>query len=240
LIFYNRYRVKKKSNAEKEVLLKEIHHRVKNNLQLVISLLEWQAENETDEKVNKIIDEGRSRVESMALIHESLYKTENMARINSADYLANLVRYLGTSYNKSQVRVETSIDEIFLDVDIAIPVGLIVNELVSNAFKYAFPFRAEGLIKIELMKHSSSTYKLKIEDNGIGLPVEWSELSSHSLGLQLVKTLVKQLKAQLDVTVTAGTLFEIYFTNNVNPISAKGYPAKERKFNTTTPAATTV
>lgn len=199
-----------RSIAEKETLLKEIHHRVKNNLQLVTSLLNWQTEGVTDEKTLRIIDEGRSRVKSMALIHEHLYKSENLSEVNMQVYLGELADSLARSYCKHEgVVMEKHIQPFFFDADVVVPLGLITSELVSNAFKYAFA-GTTGQVEIRLQP-TEDGYQLAIADNGIGLPGDFGAIRKQSLGLQLVETLTKQLKGTLRIRQDGGTCFEVTF-----------------------------
>jgi len=177
---------------EKEVLLKEVHHRVKNNLQVISGLLSKQARKSDDEEVKKMIREGRDRVYSMALVHQNLYQAENLSAINIKNYLEELTRNIAASQANENIEVELKVDDSKLDIDVAIPVGLILNELISNAFKYAFPNQIGGKINIDFYKKAESFF-LRVSDNGIGLPEGFDFTQSKSLGLNLVKGLVRQL-----------------------------------------------
>lgn len=197
-----------KANLEKETLLKEIHHRVKNNLQLVISLLEWQADDNTDATVLKLIDEGRSRVESMALIHELLYQHDNLGSINFADYTTRLCNHIKKCFNRSNILLTQHVAQVCLDLKHAIPLALIINELVTNSFKYAFSDKESGSISILLQEMDINLYQLTVEDNGRGI----GELTlKDSLGLQLVSTLVRQLNGTLTIQNNPGASFIIRF-----------------------------
>lgn len=201
------------SLKEKEVLLKEIHHRVKNNLQIISSILNLQSSFVTDENTLEILQESRNRIRSMAIIHENLYRTEDFSSINFADYLYNLVTNLIASYRIHDViHLKTDIDEIDLVLDQAIPCGLFVNELITNALKYAWKKEEEGTIFIKL-KEVDSRVTLIIADDGIGLPANFEEMSSDTLGLQLVITLVEQLDGELVVNSENGTEYLINFDN---------------------------
>ena len=194
------------------MLLKEIHHRVKNNLQLVSSLIALQSEYVQNESDRALFKDTQHRVRSMALIHEKLYQTDDLADIDFAVYLQGLVSELARSYRLNPARTSVSVDveSIRLGIDTAIPCGLLVNELVSNAFKYAFPNDAEGEVKVSL--HSKDReFTLVVEDNGIGIPenVDWQ--NTESLGLQLVHTLAGQLGGEVSMNSTEGTRFEIVF-----------------------------
>lgn len=198
--------------AEKETLLKEIHHRVKNNLQLVSSLLDWQTEGIDDPQVRRLIDEGRSRIRSMALMHEYLYKSENLANVDVHKYLGELADTLTRSYRPhTNIVLQKNIAHAYFDTDTVVPLGLIVNELLSNAFKYAFVGRAAGQVDMTLLRSDNDSFVLSVSDNGIGLPADFENTQHQSLGIQLVKTLVKQMKATLQYGNRAGAFFDIQF-----------------------------
>ena len=200
------------SMAEKETLIKEAHHRVKNNLQLVSSLLNWQAEGIEDEEVLKLIDEGRSRIRSMALMHEYLYKSANLMNVDMNSYLGDLIDSLARSYRPhSGIGVRKHIANVFFDADTVVPLGLIANELISNAFKYAFPNRTTGLVTVKLYCLADDHYLFSIEDDGIGLPPDFDVLHHESLGLQLVATLVQQIKGTLKAWTDGGAHFTVEF-----------------------------
>lgn len=202
------------SLREKEVLLKEIHHRVKNNLQVISSLLKMQSRSITDPRILEIFQESQSRIHSMALIHEKLYQSEDLARINCAEYIHSLTSHLYRSYNVSprNIQLEVKVPQISLSLDAALPCGLIINELVSNALKYAFPDKRSGKISIELALDLKNCYTLKVSDDGIGLPknVDWE--NTRSLGLRLVRTLSQQLGATVALDLSHGTQFCLTFT----------------------------
>lgn len=201
------------SLKEKEVMLKEIHHRVKNNLQIISSILNLQSSFVHDENTLEILQESRNRIRSMAIIHENLYRTEDFSSINFADYLYNLVTNLIASYRIHEIiHLQSDIDEIDLVLDQAIPCGLLVNELITNSLKYAWSEKQEGTIRIEL-KQEGSRVKLIIADDGKGLPNSFDDMSSDTLGLQLVATLVEQLDGELNVNVNEGTEYLIKFDN---------------------------
>ena len=203
---------------EKDVLLKEIHHRVKNNLQIVSSLLNLQATLSKDAGILHIFTETKNRVRSMALLHETLYSAENLARIDFQRYVDILCAHLFRSYgvDTQRVRLQTAIAAVALDLDQAIPCGLMINELVSNALKYAFPNERAGTIWVTLQPHPSHQYQLCVRDNGIGLPVDLDLAQSKSLGLRLVHDLTLQINGELNVTSnvtsTEGATFTILFT----------------------------
>jgi len=200
------------SLSEKEVLLKEIHHRVKNNLQVISSILNLQSSFVTDERTLEILEESRNRIHSMATIHENLYLTTNFSSIDFGNYLQNLATKLISSYHIKPIiiNLRTELSRINLLLDQAIPCGLLVNELITNAIKYAFSERSEGEIFIGI-KEMNGVVELKIEDNGNGLPINFEILKSNSLGLQLVSTLVEQLDGEINFVNQNGTKYLITF-----------------------------
>jgi PAS domain S-box-containing protein len=200
------------SLKEKEVLLKEVHHRVKNNLQVISSILNLQSSFVTDEKTLDILEESRNRIRSMAMIHENLYQTSNFSSINFANYLANLTNDLISTYQVQEDIIDLQLDlqEVAIALDQAIPCGLMINEIITNALKYAFPNNAKGTVLIS-MREEKEIVTLCVEDNGIGLPVGFNYLESETLGLQLVATLVEQLEGTLILESKKGTKFLITF-----------------------------
>lgn len=200
------------SLKEKEVLLKEIHHRVKNNLQVISSILNLQSSFVKDEKTLDILEESRNRIRSMAIIHESLYQTSNFSSINFSDYLLNLTKSLIASYrvHSGSIELKTDVDKVELVLDQAIPCGLLVNELITNALKYAFPENRSGEICLELKERKGKIH-LNISDNGVGMPADFDLLKSDTLGLQLVSTLVEQLDGQIEVQNSGGIKYLITF-----------------------------
>ena len=199
---------------EKEVLLKEIHHRVKNNLQVISSLLDLQSDYIEIEPVKAMFQESRSRVRSMALVHEQLYQSTDLARIDFGNYINGLTIYLSRVYGHlaRQVILEVDVDTVLMSVEMAVPLGLIVNELVSNALKHAFPRDNNGQILIRLKPITSKEFRLTIQDNGIGMPANMEIRHSSSLGLTIVMTLIDQLQATLtQIHTESGTCLEIVF-----------------------------
>ncbi|HMK45792.1 MAG TPA: histidine kinase dimerization/phosphoacceptor domain -containing protein, partial [Methanocella sp.] len=199
----------KASLHEKEVLLKEIHHRVKNNLQIISSLLSLQSG--TGQGGPEAFRESQNRIKSMALIHEKLYRSENLSHVDFSEYVASLTGYLTKSYIlRPNVALQIDIQDISLDVDTAIPCGLIINELVSNTLKYAFRDGMAGTIRVS-MDRDKGGYVLKVGDNGSGLPKGLDFRNSPSLGLQLVNTLVDQIGGTIELEPGSGTTFVITF-----------------------------
>ena len=199
------------SLKEKEVLLKEIHHRVKNNLQVISSLLNMQAVGVKDERILELLRESQNRIRSMALVHERLYQSQNLARIDFGEYLRSLVGFLARSYNIPHVEVKIHVKSLSLPVNTAIPCGLIVNELVSNALKYAFPGGAAGQIDVSLTLTNETSAELTVADNGVGFPREIDFRSTKTLGLQLINTLTLQINGTIGLIRERGTTFSITF-----------------------------
>lgn len=204
---------------EKEILLKEIHHRVKNNMQVIISMLHLQASFVKDEKIVAIMQDSQNRIKTMALIHEKLYQTKDLASIDLTEYLNNLCAYLFTSYISAERKIQYFIDtgKYTFDLDTTIALGLITNELITNSFKYAFINKNEGCIKISLKKEDDENLKFIVSDNGKGLPENFDCKNSNTLGLQLVCMLTEQIGGKLDVTSSnSGTAFSIIFPYEKN------------------------
>lgn len=201
---------------EKEVLLEEIHHRVKNNLQVITSLLGLQARSIKDPATRIKFDESRYRIQAMAILHEILDESSSLAEIDFADYIQRLVAHLVRSYGAlGRIRMRLRLDPLSCHRDVALPCGLIVNEVLSNALKYAFPGGKAGDIQIELRREPSGKFHLLIADNGIGLPRGWDWETSSTLGLRLVRTLSRQIDANMQVTGGDGTTFSITFRDGL-------------------------
>lgn len=201
------------SLKEKEILLREIHHRVKNNLQTISSLLDLQAESIKDSAALEAFRSSQSRIRSMALIHERLYKSENLSRIIAQEYIKNLIDYLEATYDSQagNIKLKTNVQNIMLNLDTAIPCGLIINELVSNSMKYAFPGDRAGTIEVSLLVSSADSIRLSVKDDGIGIPADITVKNSPSLGLQLVFLLAKQINGTLIIERKNGTKVELIF-----------------------------
>lgn len=204
------------SLREKEVLLKEIHHRVKNNLQIISSLLNLQAANLHDPFALAHFQDSQHRIRSMALIHERLYRSGDLAHVDFQEYLHDLTGHLLQSYRAqtNEVVLKIKVDDIYLDIDTAIPCGLIVNELVSNALKHAFPDARSGVIGVEMFCTDDGQTRLIVGDNGIGMPSDVDLLHSTSLGLQLVASLTKQLGGTISVCGNTGTTVTVSFSSS--------------------------
>ena len=202
----------KSSLNEKKILLQEIHHRVKNNMQIISSLLNLQTRYVNDEEAVNILKESQNRVKSMAMIHEKLYQSKDLSHINFDDYIQSLVSNLFYSYNKEKTDIKPifKVDNLSLNIDTAVPCGLIISELVSNSLKYAFPPETEGEILISL-KLMDDKYELIIRDNGMGMPVDIDFNKLETLGLLLVNTLTEQLDGEITIIRDKGTEFIIRF-----------------------------
>ncbi len=203
------------SLAEKETLLKEIHHRVKNNLQVVSGLLKWQSSHIKDDAALSAINEGQNRVQSMALIHQRLYQSENLKGIKMDEYIKRLTESLFHSYNikPGKISLTTEIENIDLDIDTVIPMGLILNELISNALKHAFNDCEEGKIKVKLfLDKNTKEIALCVEDNGPGMPLQ-SGKQKTSFGWELIETLTDKLDGHLNIDNSNGTIIQLLFKN---------------------------
>ncbi len=201
------------SLVEKEVLLKEVHHRVKNNLQIISTLLDLQSETMHDERLLGVFRESQDRIQTMALVHEKLYKSKDLASIDFTSYIEDLLSFLFSSYEGGTGRISLLVDvgKVALDIDWAIPCGLIINELVSNALKYAFPDDRRGEIAICFVVDEDDWITLKVSDNGIGFPPALDPWQTETLGLQLVRLLVQQLQGEISLAQQGGTIFTIRF-----------------------------
>ena len=210
----NQHGVITKALREKEVLLKEIHHRVKNNLQIVSSLLNLQARKIKDQKASEVLREGRARVQSMSLIHQSLYRRDNLTGVNISDYLERLCQSVLETYQTgdSTIHWQTDVEPIMLDVDSVVPLGLIVNELLTNTLKYAFPDGRDGRIWIQAREQTDGL-ELIVRDDGIGMQQLDQQDRSQSFGYQLIEAFQRKLKADLDIKSTNGTSVRLLIRN---------------------------
>jgi len=212
----------KASIAEKDVLLKEVHHRVKNNLQIISSLLNLQLKKITEMNTRSELNATRNRIQSMAMIHAKLYQSESLSQVDFAEYIDVFSRHLRSLYNVNPTKVNLvlDIDAVYLHVDVAIPCGMIVNELLTNALKYAFPGERRGEIRV-LLRAEAGENILAVVDNGVGLPPEIDLKSVETLGLQLVHGLAQQIGATVTVERTGGTRVVIRC-----PVAGGGMPQK--------------
>ncbi|HIA05694.1 MAG TPA: hypothetical protein EYN71_03120 [Flavobacteriales bacterium] len=202
------------SVKQKETLLREVHHRVQNNLQLISSLLNLQAKNVDNEAVSKILQNSQSRIGTMALLHEKLYSSEDIGNVPVQDYVENLCQAVADAYetDSCKVKYRIDLDQISCGIDTSVPLGLILNEIITNSYKYAFKDRSEGIIDIKLIHLDGERHKLTIGDNGVGLHEGYDITNSKSLGLQLVNVLTEQLGGNVNcVSTEKGTKFTITF-----------------------------
>jgi PAS domain S-box-containing protein len=199
------------SIEEKESLLKEVHHRVKNTLQVISSLLNLQARRVTNLEVRAFLRDTQNRVGSMAMLHEILYHSGNLARISFPHYVKSLCSLLGRSYGSDarHIRLKPEVADVSLSMDEAVPMGLIINELVSNAFKHAFPGRDDGEVLIQVRPEGDHRLRLRVADDGAGIPAGRELQSEETLGLRLVHNLVRQLDGRMTISSDPGAVFQI-------------------------------
>ena len=200
------------SLKEKDVLLKEVHHRVKNNMQVISSILNLQSSYVRDSYALNLLKECQNRIKSMAFIHESLYQTKNFESVNFSEYVTTLSKNLVHTYsiNTKKIKLILTLDELMLSLDASIPCGLIINEIISNSLKYAFPDNRDGIIFVTL-RVDKNKVKIEVGDNGIGIPENVDIKNTQTLGLQLVDTLVEQLSGTVKLKRSKGTIFSIEF-----------------------------
>jgi len=204
----------KSSLSEKEIIIKEIHNRDKNNLQVIISLLNLQAGYLHDEETVRAMQEGQNRVRSMALVHEKFYQLDGISEIDFAEYIEKLCQYIFQTYSETarNVSIDVESDQIAFDLDTAMPCGLLINEIVSNSLKYAFPSGQEGKITIKLKALPENKIRISVADNGIGISQEYGLENPSTLGLQLIGALTSQLNGEVEMLNSNGTTFNITFT----------------------------
>lgn len=202
------------SLVEKEVLIREIHHRVKNNLQIISSLLHIQSGKITNKDMVSMFTNCQNRVKSIALIHEKLYQTNNFTRVDFGSYTMNLIYYLFRMFDvkSNNVSMRLNVENVFLPMDTAIPCGLIINELVTNSLKHAFTEEKHGEISIQAVYHSDNKFTLTIKDNGKGIPEKVDFYKSETVGFNLVNSLVRQLGGNLEINREEGTEFKVTFS----------------------------
>ncbi|MBK6998013.1 MAG: sensor histidine kinase [Lewinellaceae bacterium] len=196
-------------NAENELLLKEIHHRVKNNLEIVSSLLALQSAQIDDQGIKDAMQEGQNRVQSIGIVHQKLYQRDNLAAIEMKDYFLNLSESILDSFGaEDRVTIECAMDQLDVDIDTAVPLGLIVNELLTNTLKYAFPDGRKGIVRIKLEKNLAGNLHLEVADDGIG---KSGLTKGTGFGGQLVSLLTRQLSGSMREEVKNGTTIYIDF-----------------------------
>ncbi len=203
------------SEERKEALLREVHHRVKNNLAVICSLFYLQSTHTRDEGTAQIFREMENRVHSMALVHETLYGSENLARIDFAEYAQLLARNIFASHGNlgDPVHLKSDLETVIMSVDLAVPCGLILNELISNALKHGFPNGGTGEIKVTLCIRPENRCQLSVDDTGVGIPADMDIEGRKSLGLQLVRSLTRQIRGSFELVRTGtGTSSRLQFT----------------------------
>jgi PAS domain S-box-containing protein len=215
------------SLQEKEILLREVYHRVKNNLMIMISLIDLQSANITDQNTLAILKDLQARVRTMALVHQSLYQSTSLSQVDFEGYLIALISYLSSLYNAThKVEITFAVENLSLRIETAIPCGLIINELVSNAYKYAFPeeFGEEAECRVHIgFNKIGEKYVLDVKDNGIGMPEGFDLANSPSLGIQMVYILTNQIDGTIELLPTQGTHFHITFAERaVAPLKGAG------------------
>lgn len=190
------------SEERKEALLREVHHRVKNNLAVICSLFYLQSTHSKNEKIAEIFAEMENRVHSMALVHESLYRSDNLARVDFAKYAKNLADGILTSHANpnASVSLKTDLEPVTVGIDLAVPCGLVLNELISNAFKHGFPDGKGGEIHLKLQSSTDGQCTMSVEDTGVGLPDGMDIAKSRSLGLKLVRLLTQQIRGSFELS----------------------------------------
>jgi|GEM_PF-3741747 len=213
--------------VEREVLLREVHHRVKNNLQVVLSLINLQRRKLSDDASAEALGLCASRVLAIAQVHELLYETKNASRIPLAAYVQGLVRGIDDGAEpRANVRIETHVDDVLVSVESGVPCGLILNELIANALKHAFPAGRAGTITVTVRRSSPAELTLQVSDDGVGLPADFESKPGNSLGLSIVRRLTGQLKGQLSISSERGSCFRVSFpAQDLVPCSGHGAPA---------------
>jgi two-component sensor histidine kinase len=202
------------SISEKETLLKEIHHRVKNNLQIISSLLSLQSKmNRKNERLNRLYEDSMNRINSMAALHELFYQSDNLQRIDFADYINRLATDLTQTFrgHAHQIEINLKLEPTQLNLDTAVPLGLIVNEILTNAFKHAFWNADNGRIYITLEKTGDKTYSMKLGDNGRGINLDTKPEDADTLGMSLIFDLVNQLDGTVHISNSKGTHYTLTF-----------------------------
>lgn len=203
----------RKSIFEKDMLIQELHHRVRNNMQIVLSILSLQSCRVDESKYHSYFEESRHRIYAMALVHEKLYQSENMTEVDFLQYLVELINNLFKSYdiNREQIRLRLDVKEIYFGIVEAVPCAMIFNELILNSIKHAFPDGRSGEIQVSIIRNHKGQNEIIVKDDGIGLPGDFDILTSKTLGMQIVQVLTKQVKGNLDINGSTGTTVTIIF-----------------------------
>jgi two-component sensor histidine kinase len=201
------------SLQQRETLLREIHHRVKNNMQVMSSLLSLQARAALNPETRRMLEDNQNRIQSMALLHEILYQSEDLAMVDFPKYVLRTVDYLFRSFGMKDrhVRLRTELDPLELELDDALPFGLLISEVVSNSLKHAFPQNRSGKVSVSLRQQSDTTISLVLSDDGVGLPQGLDWTTTRSLGLRLVRALAQQLRGSLEIRSQSGTEVRLTF-----------------------------
>jgi two-component sensor histidine kinase len=209
-----------------ETMLREIHHRVKNNMQVMSSLLSLQSRASSNPEISRMLEENRNRIQSMALLHEILYQSADLATVDFSKYVRRMVEHLFRSYtvDNRQIRLHTEMEPVGIKLDDALPCALLISEVISNSLKHAFPESREGEIRIVLRSQTGTAVTLAMSDNGVGLPVDLDWKTSRSLGLRLVRALADQLHASLNIQSQGGTDVQLVFSGS----RRKNTPAEAR------------
>ena len=209
------------SLKEKNQLLREIHHRVKNNMQVISSLLKLQTDAENDQRFKNLLEESQNRIKAIALIHEMLYSTTSFKHANFKEYVRMLVQSIVYSYSRRDIEIVFDIkidDSVCFDIDTMIPLGLILNEVISNSMKYAFVEKNKGLISIVLSNKTLYSYMLEISDNGIGLPKDFTFEKSNTLGIQLIYMLAEQIGGKIELENKKGAIYTLNFLQSESDV----------------------
>ena len=206
---------------QRETMLREIHHRVKNNMQVMSSLLSLQSRTASNPEISRILEEDQNRIQSMALLHEILYQSEDLATVDFAKYVRRMAEHLFRSYGVDQrrIRLRAELETVGLELDDAMPCALLISEVISNSLKHAFPDGRQGEVAILWQRHPASV-SLVLSDNGVGMPGDIDWASSRSLGLRLVRALAEQLRAGLEVRSHGGTEVRLTFEPKRKSVSA--------------------
>ncbi len=209
---------------QRETMLREIHHRVKNNMQVMSSLLSLQSRAASNPETSRMLEENQNRIQSMALLHEILYQSEDLAVVDFSKYLRRMVDHLFRSYgvDNQKIQLHTELDAVSLELDDALPCGLLISEVISNSLKHGFPDGREGEVRIVLRRQSATVVLLILSDNGVGLPDQLDWTKTRSLGLRLVRVLAQQLRAELDIRSEGGTQVKLVFTPSSPPRRGTG------------------
>ena len=203
---------------EKEVLLRELYHRTKNNMQVVSALLNLQSSYTDNEEVHRTYNDLSNRIQAMALVHQKLYQSKDLSSINISEYIESLIEHLHQSYSQSadRIKIDLDIEDVSFTLETAIPCGLILNEVITNALKYAFPDNKEGIISVKLVSEKDDMARITIKDNGIGMEPDIDTREPKTLGLQLIQTITEyQLQGEMSYRINNGTEWTLEFNKNI-------------------------